>query len=266
MVEIVGAVSSELERDVARFVDALEVHQWGGTIDGRLVLAENRGALEPSISASLHRWMVASEFRQWQRDQVGRPVATAGKAFIGADGVATAVVGPLPERGMLLGMIGHELVELAHLARIDGAIEPSTVQEINGTVLADEYCSDRVREEISRRLGFPESRLDEAVAIATQADDVVPVLKAMNFWVHWANLARVWAMTAGRADAGSSSAQQNMRDWAAHDLIANSGWQDVRAALQALYADAALPRAEFIARATQLVWAPIERYGREAGR
>lgn len=274
-VEIVGDLPGALRADLELFATAAERHSWGGSVaEARLVVAPNGGSIDATVRPALRRWMPAEAFAEWEAQQHGRPVATGGKTFVAADGVVTAVVMPIGDRAMFLGIATHEVLECAHLVDqiAEGFDHPSDPREANGVVLADEYVTDRARIEIVAALGWPESVLDEKVGIIEQLGDLKAVLgrapvegqPTHDFWLHWVNLARVWAMLSGRADAGAASARAQLEAWERQDLVDARRWKQVRASLQGLYTDPGRPRAEFAAAAASQVWDPIEALGREA--
>ncbi len=200
------------------------------------------------MRTALRRWMPTEAFAEWEARQRGRTVPTGGKTFVAADGVVTALLLPLPDRAMFLGLASHELIECAHL--IDqteaGVAHPEDPRLSNGVVLADEYVTDRARVEIGQPLGWPESVLDKKAGIVEQLDDLEVMLTRPpyeghptdSFWMHWVNIARVWAMVAGRADGGATSASSELEAWERHRLTDEPGWGRVRAALAG-----AVPRA-----------------------
>jgi hypothetical protein len=272
--EITGALQPGQRDSLEAFADALEQHPRRAAADGRLVVAEpHPGGLQPTIQRVLRLYMKPDEYEAWWQQQAGRPVATAGKTFVAQDEVITACVIPHPEISILLGYASHELIEIAHLAaeRQEGT-RPLEDHEVNGTTIADEYVAERLRIEIATQLGWPRSPLDRDPGLVPQTDDIQGVLSrppydgppTMEFWQHWANLARVWAMVAGRADAGAQEEEQELIRWLGHRLIADQGWQPVRHALQDLYGPPEPDREQFVAGAVRCVWDPVERYGRGA--
>lgn len=274
MIEIVGELSEQLRGDLRDFCDEATRHPWGVQIEGRLVVAEpHPGGLRPTIERALRQWMTRSEFREWQAQQQGRPVATGAKTFVADDDVVTAVVCAMPDRAMFLGLASHELLEVGHRVREReaGVPFPTEGRSANGVVIADEYVTDRARSEIADRLGWTESVLDREPGLVSQTDGVAAVLRqrpfegppSHRFWLHWANLARVWAMVAGRADADVIGASEELDRWRRHELVAHDGWSAVRETLRQLYRrGTTVPRAEFIERAADGVWDPLETYGR----
>jgi hypothetical protein len=230
------------------------------------------GGLKPTMRAALRRWMATAAFNEWDEDQHGRPVATAGKTFTAADGVITTVVCPMPDDAMFLGLAAHELIEMAHHAQ--GLSSPEEPRRMIGMVLADEYVTDRARTEISSGLGWRWSQLDVELGLDKQADNLVRLLPAMavqphptpEFWLHWQNLARVWAMASGRRDGGMDRMDRALREWAEHPIVVDNGWSPVRETLQALYEHPQATRTTFIEFAASGVWDQLEQYGRSLWR
>ena len=264
----------EQRRALEAFDAALARHPRGGPAEGRLVVAQPQpGGLRPTMERALRTYMKPEDYVAWRQQQVARPVATAGKTFVAKDAVITACVCPMPETSALLGIAAHELIETAHLAaqRRAGA-RPLEAHEINGTTLADEYIADRLRIELATELGWPRSSLDTNVGLVSQTNDIEALLSrppydglpTTEFWQHWMNLARVWAMVSGRADAGGRTEAQELERWADHHLIADGGWQPVRQTLRRLYGPPEPSREPFIAMAVKRVFSPIEAYGGNA--
>lgn len=185
--------------------------------------------------------MPPAAFAAWQEQQIGRPVSTAGKTFLGADGGVTAVVCPLPDQYMFLGLASHEILEMAALERAQTvrARQPENAAQSNGAVLVSEYRFERIRREIADGLGWTPSPLDLDPGLVEQTTDVSHFLAgqppegwpSQGFWTHWVNVARVWAMVAGRADAGSGPEREALERWEVLDLIDPAGWLEVRSAL-----------------------------------
>ena len=202
----------------------------------------------------------------------GRPVATAGNTFVADDEVVTACVCPIPHAPAMLALCGHELIEIAHVSaeRREGARSPEE-HEQNGTTLADEYVAERLRIEIALQLRWPRSQLDSSPGFVAQTEDIERVLErppydgppTLEFWQHWVNVARVWAMVAGRADAGAPEEQRELDLWAGHRLVDDNGWAPARQALRDLYTSRP-DRDAFVAAAVARVWDPVEAYGRAA--
>jgi hypothetical protein len=127
-------------------------------------------------------------------------------------------------------------------------------------VIAEEYALERARFEITQRMpDWPPSQLDEWFGINRQTDDIYALLQApphggrptAHFWQHWVNLAVVWAMIAGRADAGSAAARSEITQWAEHQLVADSGWSAVRQTLSDLFQQPDLDHAVFVEAAAR---------------
>lgn len=262
---------------VDAFVAELDRHPHGGTVDGRLVVAEaHPGGLKPTMQRELAKRMRDDEFENWKEAQQGRPVAAAGKVFVADDEVVTSVVCPLPGMQIeFLGLVAHELIALAQRRRSiqEGWIAPelNSAEQI-GSTLFDEYLAERLRVEISTGLGWPEGVLDSDPGLVHQTDDLRQALNEMpsagepplEFWSHWMNIARVWVMVLGRCDGGSGAADVELNRWAQHPLIADDGWSPVRGTLAEMYLAADPIRRHVEARAAERVARPIECYGQSA--
>jgi hypothetical protein len=195
--------------------------------------------------------------------------------FVVHDDVITAVVLPVPQKPEFLAIASHEVVELAGRAREihEGSVEPPPNSPAQlGSVLFDEYSADRLRTEIAGVLGWTESALDADPGLVSQTNDMQEAMTAMpaegppptEFWTHWVNVARVWAMVVGRRDGGSETVQVELNRWSQHPLIADQGWSPVRRALADMYDTNNPIRPEVEGEAAQRIWTPIEAYGNEA--
>jgi len=217
----------------------------------------------------LAKWMKEDDFAAWSAQQLNRPVATGGKTFVADDEVPTAVVFPYGDPWIFLGIASHELLELSRFERERYGPQPDDVRSMNGMVLADEYVVERARTAITQRLQWPESPIDASPGMVEQTDDLRAVLNptrqgrpTVEFWQHWVNIGRVFAMVAGRADGGSTSAAAELAAWAEHAFITDGGWSPIRAALNGLYQQPSLDREVFVDAAARRIWAPLEAYGR----
>jgi hypothetical protein len=271
MIEIHGPIDQADRDELGRFIAATAQSPWCADTDARLVVAEpNFRGLEATMRAELRKWMHAAEFRRWEAQQVGRPVATAGKTFVAEDGVPTAVVCPIPgDCAIFLALASHEVIELCRVAQAETVPFPDDGPTANGTVIADEYINERVRIGVATDLGWPRSTIDVEPGLIAQTDDVMRATQPMRgdfpppeFWLYWANLARVWAMVAGRADAGGRQEANHLEAWAKHEIAADRGWSAARRNLQILFGEPGLDRVRFMDEARDSIWEPIEYYGR----
>jgi len=268
--EIIGEVPGPWRSDLFAFADRAAAHAWGGAGLERLVVAELR---QGAIGHALHEWMDAGEFRAWEREQSRRPVATGAKSFIAHDGRRTAVVLPLPQRPEFLMFATHELLEAAQSAReeAEGFAFPShDVHLANAHVMRTEYVVERARLEISGGLRWPQSSLDgvglaEQVATFEQAlpgivrNSRVAEYPTQLAWQHWVNIIRVFAMSAGRAAAGSDVDRAELERFYAQPLIAEtvSAWRTAQAALDALWDRPHEPTQTLAEDARHAVWQPL---------
>jgi hypothetical protein len=257
------------------FADQLAGHPHGGVIDGRLVQAAPQPAgITSTMHNALRVYMKPEEFLRWQAAQHGRTVATGGKTFLADDEIVTAVIHPLPGLSQeFVDLAAHELIEMATLLRQqrDHWVTPDDPDEADGIVLFDEYCSERVRQEIRDVLGWREGRLDASPGLVSMTADIAARMPETRldpppaeFWAAWLAMAQVWAMVCGRGAAASASARRELMAWARHGLIANDGWSPVAAAMDALYQQPGLDREELARQAGRDVRLPIIAYGREA--
>lgn len=257
------------------FAAELAGHPRGGKIDGRIVHAKQRpGGITATMRNALQPYMKHEDFKQWEAAETGRTVATGGKTFVADDEVITAVLHPLPGMAQeFIDLGAHELVEMAILVREqrDHWVPPDDPDEADGLVLLDEYCNERVRQEIRDRLGWPEGGLDASPGLVSMTDDIANRMPksrldppAPEFWPAWLAMARVWAMVCGRAGAGSESARRELTAWADHALIADEGWAPVAVAADSLYRQPELDRDLVAGQAGNGVRSPIIAYGRRA--
>ena len=75
-----------------------------------------------------------------------------------------------------------------------------------------------------------------------------------DFWAHWQTLAKMWSLTAGRRRT-SSKADQALRAWSRHPMIADEGWAPVERAVK-IYDQPDRKRNDFVAMAADGVWDP----------
>lgn len=235
-----GDFAPYLRADLEAFARALADDPHGGdTSQATMVLAEpHPGGITLTMRRELERWMPRDAFLEWSRQQKGRPVATAGKTFTAADGTPTAVVFPLPDGGMMRAIAAHEIVELAN--HDDREFDGLDANDAQALVIADEYAHDRTRIGIARALGWAPSSYDERPYLWEQTNDLIDALRGMpsegeapqEFWQHWVNIARVWAMVAGRADAGAAAETAALERWRDHTLINRDAWEEIHSALR----------------------------------
>lgn len=172
-------------------------------------------------------------------------------------------------------LAAHELIEMAELLRQrrDQWVRPDDPDEADGIVLFDEYCNERLRQEIRDQLGWPEGRLDASPGLVSMTNDIAGRMPESRldppppeFWPAWLDMAQVWAMVSGRGAAGSASAQCELTAWARHNLVADQGWSPIAAAMYGFYQQPGLDRDQLARQAAVGVRAPIIAYGRRAWR
>lgn len=268
--EIIGESPETWRPDLLAFAGRAAAHPWGGAGLERLVVAELR---QGAIGHALQAWMDADEFHAWEREQSARPVATGAKSFIAHDGRRTAVVLPLAQHPEFLMFATHELLEASQSAReeAEGFTFPShDVHLANAHVVRTEYVVERTRLEIGGALRWPQSSLDgvglaEQVATFEQAlPGIVGNSRRAEYppqlaWQHWVNIIRVFAMSAGRAAAGSHVDRAELERFHAQQLIAEtvSAWRTAQAALDALWNRPHEPTQTLAEEARQTVWQPL---------
>ena len=272
--EYEGPIQDTARTSLDQFASELEQHRLGGPLEGRLVVAEQdlRG-LQETMAGALAKWMKEDEYDRWVDQQRGRPVTTGGKVFIADDEVITAVVFPIDRDPEFLGIASHELVELADKVkeRDEGWIPPEDVRKQDGLVLFDEYRNDRVRLEIATKLGWPESQVDREPGLVSQTEEIVQAMPAQRqpsppseFWLYWLNLARVWAMVAGRRGGGSASAAAELGRWSQHPLVADQGWQAIESACDDLYDQDGLTRDQLAEMSAARIYDRVIAHGKAA--
>jgi hypothetical protein len=256
-----GDVSSELER----FADALAAHPRGYPIEGRMVIVTGSDGRE------LKQWMKPDAYAEWYEKAKQQPHIASGKTFVAHDGMITAVVSRFAESADQLVLCSHELIEMADLGRLEdqGWGYPGDSRELLGVVLADEYATERLREEIAHQLGWPFADTNDEMALVRLTDQIQEAMPtprydppADDFWAHWQTLARMWSMACARR-LTSAKAEEALASWSKHPIIDGS-WAPVERALAELYDLPTLDRDELVEIAAKRIWDPIEQYGREA--
>jgi hypothetical protein len=168
--------------------------------------------------------MQPAEYQEWLAGHAGdRIAATGAKAFVAKDGLRTAAVLPLTDRFSFLLFACHEMVE-ASLDRRHEA-EGHDFNERTHTSLAHvlwtEYVVERTRRTIANELGWGFADVENGFVVE-QMQDIENELPDLVQWAvrHneppqrifqlWYEMARVYAMTVARADAGSVGAQEEV--------------------------------------------------------
>lgn len=270
-------ILTTLQRALIQFADELEGHPHGGPVEGRIVQAEPKpSGITATVQSALQMYMKDEEYKRWRAAQVGRMVFTGGKTFVADDEVITAVLCPMPGMGQeFLDLGAHELIEMAELLREqnDEWVRPADPDEADGITLFDEYRNERIRQEIRESLGWPEGKLDASSGLVSMAGEIAERMPDTRldppppeFWGAWLHLGQVWAMVAGRAAAGSASAQRDLREWARHRVAIDDGWSSIADAMTALYQQPGLNRDQLATQAAASVRRPLIAYGREVWR
>lgn len=268
--EVVGPLSAEWEENLVAYAGRLAEHPWGGAGLQRLVI----GGMNESLSV----WMRPQEYERWRASQGVRSVITGGKSFLAADGRWTAVVPPFDERSLFLHFPAHEMIEAA-LDRRQAAEGYEFVDSTHSGVahvLWTEYVVERTRKGIANELGWPASKLDDGFLVdhanefeqsvlgflkTTAATGTEPV----QSFQHWYELVRVYAMSRGRADAGSPADEASLSAFF-HEAIPaelRDQWQWLDDALRDAYARPQAPTSELDALTHDEGWRPLhEEYRR----
>jgi hypothetical protein len=224
--------------------DALADHPWGGPTLQLLLCGE----LMELLRSYMPRW----RFDEWREGYRGGRIARTGAInFIAADGRRAAAVPRVTERATFLMLAGHEIVEAALERRF--ALQAShRSREPTHTSLAHvlwtEYVVERTRRQIFNGLGLGHSLLDNGL-LSKQIEQVEGELPELIRWAiarrqipprmaqHWGELARMYAMSLGRADEGSPDDLADLAAFRRNELVAESaaGWEALDAALRGAY-------------------------------
>jgi hypothetical protein len=265
MIEWLGPWSDEVKSELERFAEALATHERGYPIDGRLVIVSGSDGRE------LKEWMKPDAYADYQEKAQQQPLTASGKTFVARDGVVTAVVSRFADPNDQLVLCSHELIEMGDLRRSEdeGWVYPEDGRELLGIIFADEYATERLREEIAHRLGWPFADTHDEMALVHLADQIQGAMPTPrydpppdDFWAYWQTLARMWSMTCARR-LTSPKAEEALASWSRHPMI-DDGWAPVERGLAELYDLSNLDRDELVELAAERIWDPIEQYGREA--
>ncbi len=242
--EVVGPVPQDWIDDLARVADSLREHPWGGPTL-QLVLCGNLFEL---LRSYMPRW----RFAEWRQGYKGGRIAGTGAInFIAADGRRAAAVPSVPERATFLMLAGHEIVEAAlerRFARQASHRSREPTHTSLAHVLWTEYVVERTRRQIFNGLGLGHSLLDNGL-VSKQVEQLAGELPELIRWAlerrqipgrvsqHWAELARVYAMSLGRADEGSPEDVADLTAFRRHELVSESaaGWNALDGALRRAY-------------------------------
>lgn len=260
--ETSGERVQEIRTDLDRFLSRLAEHPWGGPAFDRLVLATD-------LPAELKRLMPPKRHREWASGyENGQRIGVTGAiAFETVDGALVAVVGPIPDRDMLLTLAAHEAIEAAHDRRQRDSGYMTEPDVANAHSFWTEYVVERTRRSIFDDLQLGESVFDNGY-LPSEADDLAAALpdlaregKRLNdvprgAWQRWGELVRTFATSQGRADAGYAPEQRAVQAFLRHPLIAEStgGWIAFRDALRVVYAEPKGDPSEHDARTYERWW------------
>jgi hypothetical protein len=194
--------------------------------------------------------MPAEGYEHWKATKAVSSVITAGKSFVAKDGLRTAVVPAFNERALFLLLPGHETVKAA----LDERQETEGYQFVDSThwgmahVIWTEYVVERIRRSIANQLGWGFSALDNG-RLPEHAREFETNLEPLVRWAaehnadpmqshqHCFELARVDAMSRGRADAGSQGDEEGFASFFKETFRTelNSEWQALDAAVRRAY-------------------------------
>jgi hypothetical protein len=242
--EIVGTVPDPAWiSDLVLFAARLESASWGGVGYERLVIGD--------IDEGPRTWMPPAGYQEWRAGHAGGRIgATGAKAFVADDGVRTAVVLPLDKRWDFLMFACHEMVEVALDRRQE--LEGHLFEEMTHTSLAHvlwtEYVVERTRRTIASELGWGFGEIENG-HIVEQMQDIEAELPDLIQWAvqndeppqritqHWYEMARVYSMALGRADAGCPADGEQLQRFVALPLSLESasGWHVLDKSLREAY-------------------------------
>lgn len=241
--EVIGTVPDDWLADLGEVARRLLDHEWGGPSLDLLLCGD--------LPELLARYMPPERFAEWRRGyREGRVAVTGAINFIAADGRRAAAVPRVSERATFLMLAGHETVE-ASLARRHHA-QGHRFEERTHTSLAHvlwkEYSVERTRRQLFDELGLGYSALDNGM-VSEQVEQLARGLPEAVRWgidnggmpgrlvQEWYELARVYAMSLGRADEGSPGDRADLTAFRAHPLVRESAgsWDMLDAALRRAY-------------------------------
>lgn len=236
---VVGDVPDEWVDRLAEFVRQLVSDPWGGRGLELLLVGD--------VVSHMRAYMPAERFAGWRTSQSNRSVTTAAISFRTADGRRAAAVPGEYSREIFLSLAAHEAIEAALDVRHDaeGHVFKEQTHTSLAHVLWTEYVVERTRQQLFRTLQLPASPLD-GVGLASQMDDFAQSLPRVAreaarrgafpavIAQHWYELARVYAMSVGRADAGSVADEQDLEAFRQHRVTVESasGWNAVHSGLR----------------------------------
>lgn len=244
-----------VDEDLAAFAERLATASWGGAGYERLVIGPVGAGLRECMDASLGEWMQPAAYQEWRDGHAGGRIgATGAKLFVAHDGLLTAAVAPLPNRLSFLMFACHEMVEAALDRRHE--TEGHEFKEMTHTGLAHvlwtEYVVERTRRTIATELGWGYADVENGFVVE-QMRDIENELPQLISWAvqhdeppqrifqHWYEMARVYSMALGRADAGSPTEQEQVQRFRQQPLVMESptGWDALDAALRSAFAQPA---------------------------
>lgn len=241
--EIVGALpEASWADDLAEFEKRLKSDLWGGEGLQRMVVS--------GIDEGLQHWLSAAEYAQYRADHETANVTTAAKAFVAHDGLRTAVVPPLPHRLDFLLLACHEMIESALEVRhkeegheVDGGTNMGIAH-----VLWTEYVVERARRFLATSLEWGYSKLENGFVVEQmkELEEELPTLISwavahneppQRIFQLWAEMARVYAMSLGRADGGSPEDKEQIQGFRRQPTVIEAlpGWEAFDRSLRAAH-------------------------------
>jgi hypothetical protein len=262
---VVGRAPESWTSDLGRLAERLAEHPWGGASLDLVLVGE--------LPKLLSEYMPPSRFVEWQAGyEAGRIAVTGAISFAMADGRRAAAVPEVDDRSIFLMLAGHELVEAA----LERRHEAEGHEFVDGThtslahVLWTEYVVERTRRQLFTALDLGYSGLDRGF-LSEQVAEIASELPGLVRWavLHndlpqrmiqlWYELARVYAMSLGRADEGSSDDLEDLTRFMEHALVQESqpGWDALSKSLRQAYERPTVPANELDQLVRNEGWMPL---------
>lgn len=263
--DISGPIAPDSRRVLDEFGAVLLTHPWGGDTADVLFIGD--------LGQILEREMPPARYAQWKAGYTqGRIAITGAISFVTRDDKRAAAVPELEDQGAFLMLAAHELVEAAldrrHTA--EGHIFKEQTHTSLAHVLWSEYVVERTRRQIFGTLGVGYGPLDNGYLTA-DLDDAAAELPDLLRWAvkhdsvpqrlyqRWYELARVYAMSRGRADEGSPADLADLEATQGHWLYgeARKGWDALTYALREAFAQPERLAADLDQAVREEGWLPL---------
>jgi len=240
--EIVGPLDAANSQLLRQFARALAQHPWGGSALEVLAIGD--------VPVLLRELMPPARYQQWASERARRYAVTGAISFTDARGRSAAVIPSLNDGAMTLHFAGHEMIEAAIEARhqAEGHVWADGTHTGVAHVLWTEYVVERTRETLFRELEMPDSPLahgdlaaDAAGVEAALPDLIDEAVRTSSAppWLfqRWFEMARLYAMSCGRADAGSLAEAAELEAFRKCRIIVECGnaWNEFDEALRDVY-------------------------------